>query len=200
MKSRKKKEFNSYIPLLVFILVLLVSLILVFTIVLGKTDESYRNDHLKELDYVLNDNIYYKNVTNNTMDDFYNKKSDSFLEYKYEVDSNTFYETKLDYIDNVTSSLIFRYILNDNIIRATYELSTTNSNVIIEGNYNEQNNSISCNIESSNNYNSTNIDSYCNIISNNIEDFKKERDYFINDSKFTSILQKESSEVVIGDE
>lgn len=200
MKSRKKKEFNSYIPLLIFILVLLVSLILVFTIVLGKTDESYRNDHLKELDYVLNDNIYYKNVTNNTMDDFYNKKSDSFLEYKYEVDSNTFYETKLDYINNVTSSLIFRYILNYNIIRATYELSTTNSNVIIEGNYNEQNNSISCYIESSNNYNSTNIDSYCNIISNNIEDFKKERDYFINDSKFTSILQKESSEVVIGDE
>jgi len=200
MKSRKKKEFNSYIPLLVFILVLLIGLILVFTIVLGKTDESYRNDYLKELDYVLDDNIYYKNVTNNTMDDFYNKKSDSFLEYKYEVDSNTFYETKLDYINNVTSSLIFRYILNDNLIRATYELSTTNSNVIIEGNYNEQNNSISCNIESSNNYNSTNIDSYCNIISNNIEDFKKERDNFINDSKFTSILQKESSEVVIGDE
>lgn len=200
MKSRKKKEFNSYIPLLVFILVLLIGLILVFTIVLGKTDESYRNDHLKELDYVLNDNIYYKNITNNTMDDFYNKKSDSFLEYKYEVDSNTFYETKLDYINNVTSSLIFRYILNDNLIRATYELSTTNSNVIIEGNYNEQNNSISCNIESSNNFNSTNIDSYCNIISNNIEDFKKERDNFINDSKFTSILQKESSEVVIGDE
>ena len=200
MKSRKKKEFNSYIPLLVFILVLLIGLILVFTIVLGKTDESYRNDHLNELDYVLDDNIYYKNVTNNTMDDFYNKKSDSFLEYKYEVDSNTFYETKLDYINNVTSSLIFRYILNDNLIRATYELSTTNSNVIIEGNYNEQNNSISCNIESSNNYNSTNIDSYCNIISNNIEDFKKERDNFINDSKFTSILQKESSEVVIGDE
>lgn len=200
MKSRKKKEFNSYIPLLVFILLLLIGLILVFTIVLGKTDESYRNDYLKELDYVLDDNIYYKNVTNNTMDDFYNKKSDSFLEYKYEVDSNTFYETKLDYINNVTSSLIFRYILNDNLIRATYELSTTNSNVIIEGNYNEQNNSISCNIESSNNYNSTNIDSYCNIISNNIEDFKKERDNFINDSKFTSILQKESSEVVIGDE
>ena len=200
MKSRKKEEFNSYIPLLVFILVLLIGLILVFTIVLGKTDESYRNDYLKELDYVLDDNIYYKNVTNNTMDDFYNKKSDSFLEYKYEVDSNTFYETKLDYINNVTSSLIFRYILNDNLIRATYELSTTNSNVIIEGNYNEQNNSISCNIESSNNYNSTNIDSYCNIISNNIEDFKKERDNFINDSKFTSILQKESSEVVIGDE
>ena len=200
MKRKRKKEYTSYIPLLLFILILLVSLIIVFTIVLGKTDDSYRNDHLNELDYVLDDNVYYKNVTNNTMDDFYNKKSDSFLEYKYEVDSNTFYETKLDYINNVTSSLVFRYFLNDNLIRATYELSSSNSNVIIEGIYSELNNSISCNIESSNNYNSSNIDNYCNFISNNIGDFIEERDNFINDSKFTSILQKEYSEVVIGDE
>ena len=200
MKRKRKKEYTSYIPLLLFILILLVSLIIVFTIVLGKTDDSYRNDHLNELDYVLDDNVYYKNVTNNTMDDFYNKKSDSFLEYKYEVDSNTFYETKLDYINNVTSSLVFGYFLNDNLIRATYELSSSNSNVIIEGIYSELNNSISCNIESSNNYNSSNIENYCNFISNNIGDFIEERDNFINDSKFTSILQKEYSEVVIGDE
>ena len=205
MKRKNNKDYKNYIPLLVSIFVLVIVFIIIFTFVLGKTDDSYRDSKLDDMEYILEGNTYYKNMTNNTLDEFYtsvkNNQNNSFLEYKFEIDSNSFYETKLDYNNGITSSYMYSYELYTNTIFITYELSTLNSNVIISGKYNEYDNSIKCNIEGTNNYSSSlTLDEYCNTLANNINDFIIERDKFINDSRFVSILNNDHSEVVIGEE
>ena len=81
-------------------------------------------------------------------------------------------------------SLTFSYFLNDNNIRIYYEVSNKNSSFIISGIYYEQNSNLTCNIDSVNNYSSNiDLDSYCNSISTYINDFIKERNYFINERR-----------------
>ena len=130
-----RNKNNSYIPFLIILFFIIIILIIIFTIVFGKTDDSYRNDHLDNIDYKYDKNYYYKNMTNNTLDDFYqlvnSKQEASFLEYKYETTSNTFYEKKLDYSNNLISSLTFSNFISNNYIRILYELSTNISNIII---------------------------------------------------------------------
>ena len=159
---------------------------------------------MDNIDYKYDKNYYYKNMTNNTLDDFYqlvnSKQEASFLEYKYETTSNTFYEKKLDYSNNLISSLTFSNFISNNYIRILYELSTNNSNIIISGIYFEETNNLSCNIDSTNNYTSNiNLNVYCDTISNNIDDFILERNNFVNDKRFTNILNKDYSNVVIGE-
>ena len=120
--------------------------------------------------------------------------------YKYETTSNTFYEKKLDYSNNLISSLTFSNFISNNYIRILYELSTNNSNIIISGIYYEETNNLSCNIDSTNNYTSNiNLNVYCDTISNNIDDFILERNNFVTDKRFTNILNKDYSNVVIGE-
>ena len=204
MKKRKKSN-NNLIFILSLIFILVIILIVVFTFILGKTNETYKTEYLNNINYILDNDIYYKNLTNNTMDDYYNSSNknieSSFLEYKYELNTNTFYETKLNYSNNIYTSLIYSYFLNSPFINSTYEIKTGNSSIIINGIYSEQNNSISCNIENISNYHSNiNKDVYCKTISDNINDFITERNNFINDSRFISILQNEYIDVVIGEE
>ena len=199
-----RNKNNSYIPFLIILFFIIIILIIIFTIVFGKTDDSYRNDHLDNIDYKYDKNYYYKNMTNNTLDDFYqlvnSKQEASFLEYKYETTSNTFYEKKLDYSNNLISSLTFGNFISNNYIRILYELSTNNSNIIISGIYYEETNNLSCNIDSTNNYTSNiNLNVYCDTISNNIDDFILERNNFVTDKRFTNILNKDYSNVVIGE-
>jgi len=138
------------------------------------------------------------------MDDFYNlaalKKEAKFLEYKYEVNTNTFYETLLNNTSNVTSSYVFSYLLNDRYIHIKYEIISDNTAIIINGTYDEENNDLTCNIENTYNYSSNlSLNDYCNNISNNIGDFINEKNNFISDSEFISILNDDSSKIVIGE-
>ena len=195
---------KSLIPILLFILVIVILLIIIFTLILGKTNETYKKEHFESLGYLNDKGFYYKNMTNNTMDDFYNlaalKKEAKFLEYKYEVNTNTFYETLLNNTSNITSSYVFSYLLNDRYIYIKYEIISDNTAIIINGTYDEENNDLTCNIENTYNYSSNlSLNDYCNNISNNIGDFINEKNNFISDSEFISILNDDSSKIVIGE-
>ena len=96
--------------------------------------------------------------------------------------------------------MTFSNFISNNYIRILYEFSTNNSNIIISGIYFEETNNLSCNIDSTNNYTSNiNLNVYCDTISNNIDDFILERNDFVNDKRFTNILNKDYSNVVIGE-
>ena len=178
---------------LIIIASIIILLFLCLTLLSGKSNSSTISETLEKNNYVIENDIYRKIVTSNTQEDFYrNIKSNAateYVEYQYIPSTNILkcinlkYD-KFYYLCDITEDF------TNNKINYSCDSSYGNSQLTVYGEYDYNNNSLSCNNRNGNISNDiTNI--YCGNIKQQINDFVLESNKLLSNKKFSKAVRGE---------
>lgn len=178
---------------LIIIAVIIIILFLCFTLLFGKSNSSVISDILEENNYILDNDIYRKNITNNTQEDFYRNIRDNtatkYVEFQYIPSTNILkcinlkYD-KFYYLCDITEDF------NNNKINYSCDSSYGNSQLTVYGEYNHSNKSLSC--QSRNDKINTDVVKiYCGNVKEQINEFIIESNKLLNNRKFSKAVRGE---------
>lgn len=170
MKLSKKK-------LIVIVSVLILILLLILVLFQSPSDRVIKI--LKKNGYIneKGSSLYFKQISDLNLEEF-NKKVDNgefsvYEENYFDTKQYQFIKNKMEYFDNIRTNFTPKYDYTNGKLTYTYRvIINENSNVIFEGNYNSDTDSISCeNTYSHDFYLEGNEDIFCKKIEQNVKDF-----------------------------
>ena len=178
---------------LIIIAVIIIILFLCFTLLFGKSNSSVISEILEKNNYILDNDIYRKNITNNTQEDFYRNirgnASTQYVEYQYIPSTNILkcinlkYD-KFYYLCDITEDF------TNNKINYSCNSSYGNNQLTVYGEYDYNNKTLSCKNRNDNIKNDiTSI--YCNNVKQQINDFVIESNKLLSNKKFSKAVRGE---------
>lgn len=192
MKNYKKKSGNIIIYTLIGVVIMIVFLI-ILEMVFSK-DESKLQESMRKEGYVTeneSDAFYKRNVTNNTLDEYYNdisnKKDSSYEEYYLAKASLNFLEVKLNYSKGTTTALNFTSDLKTQEVNYNYEYSKDKAYLLLEGSSKDNYN---CTVINNRNVDATTIDSICVKIKEDLKIYLDRRDKVLSNKEVQELINK----------
>ena len=178
---------------IIIIAVITIVSFLCFTLIFGKSNSGTISDVLEENNYVLENDIYRKKVTNNTQEDFYNNiktnVATDYVEYQYIPSTNMLkcinlkYD-KFYYLCDITEDF------NKNTINYSCDSSYGNYQLTVYGEYNSNNNSLSC-YNRNDKINNDITDIYCGNVKKQVNDFIAESNKLLSNKNFSKAVRGE---------
>ena len=190
MKNRNKKQDNQKNLWIIGIVVLTVFIII--SLIFSAFSKSEIDRELKKEGYTTTreDPFYKKITTNNTLDDYYNDISNhtdsSYEEYYLQKESLNFIELKMNYQNSQTTTLNITSALKKEEIEFTYELSSSNTYLLLEGNSSNQ---YDCEIINKQNINNNTVQDICDSIIDDITIFIERKNELLSNQKVQEIIQ-----------
>ena len=196
MKKRKKENNNKQ---LLIGIIALVTILIIALLIYAATSKTGVEKELNQEGYTTTtDNAFYnKVVTNNTLDDFYSdmsqNKDSAYEEYYFAKESLNFIELKMQYQDNVNSTLNITSDLRTEKVEFNYELSSKSSHLIIEGNSDEN---YDCKIVVNKNVKDSLLTESCELVMQEITIFLQRRSDLLQNESIRNIVNQPIKEYV----
>ena len=179
----------------IIIIGILVAIVIILRVLTFKTTTKRLENYLIDNGFVKEDNMYSKKLTDDSLDEYYDYKSeeiDSFSETLY-FDTNSFQLIKMsfDYSDNVELYFNPTYNYTNDNLTYNYEINMNSTSVMIEGSYNSSENIVTCDIVSSKNIN-LNFDkeNICGKVEFDVREFYDDAGNVIKDKKLLDEMKK----------
>lgn len=189
MNKKKKKDSNILIIIGIIVFATIVSILATLLNPADKTEETI----LQQEGYntTEEDAFYKKIVTNNTLDDYYNdltnKRDSAYEEYYFAKESYEFIELKMSYNNTVNKVLNITSNLRNNKVEYTYEISYKSTQLLIEGNSDDN---YDCNIIVQKNISDDDITNVCSEVPDEISTFLERRDKLLSNKKIKELLDQ----------
>ena len=163
------------------VLAIIIIILLILTMISHKDYDKRIDKYVSNLGYRLEDGLYYKQLSVNDMDYYYNledTKNVSFKGLYFNGDTYNLIYDNFESKDGTKLYFIGNYDYKDDSLTYKYRIVSGGSNVIFDGSYDRDNEELVCDSELS--YD-TDIDStdVCEVIQDNIDDFIDEINHFI---------------------
>lgn len=179
--------------------IIIISLIIIMIFCLlpflfGKSNKTIIIETLDNNNYLLDNDIYRKIVTNNTQEEFYSKikrnLASEYIEYQYNINNNELKSTSLKY--NKINYYLCDITLNFKNSNNNYTCETTykNRQLYLKGSINYTSNILSCD-SNNDNISKEIINKYCNNIKDQIDIFIKESNKLRSNKKFIKAVRGE---------
>lgn len=188
---------KKYIKYLIIVITIIILLTLLNKLLETPTDEKIIS-YITSQGYKLNPttSMYYKKISKNNILEYSNYVSKKIAaEYEINYFDNLNYKLikeKLEYSDEIETSLTENYSYHDNLINFTYRINHDNNNVnaIYKGTYDIKNNKFTCNKEFSYGLKNTSIqNTICKKVEYDLKTFSFEVITFITDSSYLDYMK-----------
>ena len=193
MTKKHKKRNNSFY---LYLIIGFISIFLFFIVleIFYHDDPKTIDQAMESLGYQLTDGedaFYKKNVTNNTLEQFYDdvskKKNVEFVEFSVTKDSFDFIEQKLQYYNGSTANFNFSSNLTSEKVIFLYEYDGNGQYLMLEGN---SENNYQCGVISQTKMTKNDLIHHCDVIQTELNTYFQYRSEVLNQSAILKVLQK----------